>query len=457
MTDLDVAVVGGGISGLATAHWVSRQGRSVSVFEAADRVGGRMATRRHDGYLIDEGAETLAVHGYPATWRLLDELGVGGEEILPVRSSVGMWRKGRAHPRVGHPLGGVTGAGLTLRGRMEMSRMTSRLLRRAGSYDVDHPESTPLGTTTVAEFAADYSAEMFQYLLQPAVGTAFGWQPERSCMGPFVASMVSTRGIWKWRTYRDGMDTLARRAAATLDVRTSRPVAEVTAVPGGARLVFEDGAVLTARQVVLAVPAPLAARMHPGAPADEREYLRACGYAPMARVTCLLDRPLEPARRGLAPPVYALLLPEVEDQVLGGLTIEHNKAANRAPSGAGLVSLLPAAGTAGELLTASDETVAKTLLDRAEAYLPGVRAACTSWFVHRFPCGAVEASPQALRARPEFARRPTRTVEYAGDWLYLRASSEGAVRSAQWAAERVSSHAPGGVSTARAATSTDQP
>ncbi|MGH3990166.1 MAG: FAD-dependent oxidoreductase, partial [Pseudonocardiaceae bacterium] len=49
--DLDVAVVGGGIAGLSVAYALQLAGRSVQVFEAADGVGGRMRTLRHDGYL----------------------------------------------------------------------------------------------------------------------------------------------------------------------------------------------------------------------------------------------------------------------------------------------------------------------------------------------------------------------------------------------------------------------
>ncbi|WP_067226158.1 NAD(P)/FAD-dependent oxidoreductase [Streptomyces sp. NBRC 109706] len=438
MTELDVAVIGAGIAGLAAADRLRRAGRSVRVFEATDRIGGRMRTSRHEGYLVDEGAETLGTHGYPNTWELIRDLGIDTEAVLPVTASVGIWRDRRVHPRVGHPLGGITGAGLSVPGRMRMGRMIGKLLRRARKFDVDHPESTPLGATTVAEFAADYPQELYDYLFQPAVGTAFGWQPDRVAMGPFVASMISTRGIWKWRTYRDGMDSLARAIAETVPVETERPVAEIV-VDGdrGVRVGFLDGATLHARQVVLAVPAPLARQLYPTMPAAEAAYADACDYAPMIRVSCLLDRPLEPARGRRQPRVHALLLPHREEDVLGGLTVEHNKAGNRAPAGRGVITLLPSTKVTAELLQESDEKIAGTLLERAETYVPGIGAACHTTLVHRFPQGAVEPSPRALAARPAFAARPAGPVEYAGDWVFLRASSEGAVRSGTHAAARV--------------------
>ena len=130
MRDVDVAVIGGGVAGLATAFRLRGLGRSPHVFEADAAVGGRMRSRRCDGYLVDEGAETIACSGYPSTWELIRELGLTGPEILPVRSMVALWRGGRAHAGVGHPLGGLTGAGLSVPGRLELMGAIAPLIAR---------------------------------------------------------------------------------------------------------------------------------------------------------------------------------------------------------------------------------------------------------------------------------------------------------------------------------------
>ena len=50
-----VVVVGGGVSGLATAALLSREGADVTLFEARDELGGRAGRWRKDGFLFDTG------------------------------------------------------------------------------------------------------------------------------------------------------------------------------------------------------------------------------------------------------------------------------------------------------------------------------------------------------------------------------------------------------------------
>jgi phytoene desaturase len=54
MTDR-IAVIGGGIAGLATAALLAREGNEVTLFEARDKLGGRAASFEQDGFRFDEG------------------------------------------------------------------------------------------------------------------------------------------------------------------------------------------------------------------------------------------------------------------------------------------------------------------------------------------------------------------------------------------------------------------
>jgi oxygen-dependent protoporphyrinogen oxidase len=434
-TDVDIAVVGAGISGLATAFQLAETGRSVRVFEAHSRVGGRMVGRRHEGYVLDEGAEHIAIRGYESTWQLVRALGLADDAIVPVGGRMAVWRDGRAHANFGHPAGLLTGAGMSWRGRLAWLRFTAALMRHRSGFDQDRPEATPLGAATIEEYARRYHRDLYDYLLQPMANGFFGWRPERSAIGPMAALLLAVGGAGaRWVAYRNGMDTLARALADRLDVVTGSAAVAVKPGPRTVRLDLADGETVTARCAVLAVPAPVALTLHADLPDDERPYLAASTYSPMLKVLCLLDRPLpSPTRR----PSYALEVPAAADGVFAGAILDHIKAPDRVPPGRGLVSLFASPYAAPDLLERPDDEVVSAVRTNAERYLPGLTGATRTAFVVRWPLGLPEATPDALRLRRAFLERPVRRVDYAGDWVMLRPNSEAAVRSAGIAARRV--------------------
>ena len=81
MNDVDVLVVGGGISGLASAWWLARQGLSVAVWERATRPGGKIRSHCQDGY-ITERAAALIMNFQPEVNQLLAETGLDASKVL---------------------------------------------------------------------------------------------------------------------------------------------------------------------------------------------------------------------------------------------------------------------------------------------------------------------------------------------------------------------------------------
>ncbi|MBM7809246.1 FAD-dependent oxidoreductase [Saccharothrix algeriensis] len=420
-TDVDVVVVGAGVAGLTAAHELRKAGRRVCVLEAADRVGGRMATTRQDGFVIDTGAEQLSERGYDATWALLAELGVGPSELPRIGQWAGVWRDGRFRRGLAHPLGLITGAGLSARARLDLIGV----LR--DRYDFDRPEEA--GAETVAGFAARHHPDLLDYLCQPVVAGFCGWDPERSAAGPFLALLTSIGPSSGWRAYRGGTDLLARVLAERLDVGLSCPVDEVVAGSLSAR-VFAGSTEVRARSVVLAVPAPVVRRIYANPPAHEVPFLAASTYVPVVKVHLVLDRRLSAG-------VYLGVVPRVASRTLASVLFDHLKHPDRAPAGRGLVTLVAHPSVAGRLLAAPDGEAADVLVTAAEEFVPGLRAATTGVVVHRFRDGLPEATPRALALRAGFAARAGGVVDYAGDWVGVMPSSEAAVRSGRRAAARV--------------------
>lgn len=430
--DLDVAVVGAGVAGLTAAHELQRAGLDVRVFESQPHVGGRMASVRHEGYTIDTGAEQVSPSGYRATWELLARLGVGAEEVPPIGRPLAVWRDGRAHPGVADPRGLLSGAGLSARARLDLVRFQAWAQWRRRAFDDDRPERTPLGGATVAELSRRYHPDLHDYLFQPVAGSFFGWDTGRSAAAVLVSLLLSVGNVGRWRTYRDGMDTLARLLAGDLDVRTGEPVQEVVADGGTARLRVGSNTV-TARSALLCVPAPVAAELHANPVPREADFLAACTFTPALKVSCLLDVPLT-AEPGSHP--YVLLTPEVEDRVLSAIIFDHHKNPGRVPAGRGLLTVMANAKTVPELSEAADDAVIDRLTRAIPRYLPDFAAVNRANFVHRHRHGLPEATPAALHQRAGFVRRCVGPVDYAGDWVALRPASEGAVRSGALAASR---------------------
>lgn len=91
-----VAVVGGGITGLAAAHGLAGRGLRVVVFESAERWGGVVATRALGEVLVEEGPDSFLDRD-PAARSLCEAVGLGDELVAPAAFGAVVWSRGRLH------------------------------------------------------------------------------------------------------------------------------------------------------------------------------------------------------------------------------------------------------------------------------------------------------------------------------------------------------------------------
>ena len=103
-----VAIVGGGISGLAAAFFLRDRGLAVTVLEGSPLLGGKLAVSPVAGLAVDEGAEALLTMR-PEGTDLIAALGLDGQRRSPGTTTAAIWTRGRAVPAAETPADGRPG------------------------------------------------------------------------------------------------------------------------------------------------------------------------------------------------------------------------------------------------------------------------------------------------------------------------------------------------------------
>ena len=159
---IDVAIVGGGVSGLAAAYHLKQGGYSVVVLERQARAGGNAVSERIDGFLMEHGPSTVDGTSSDAM-ALSAAFGLDAEECdlgdgIRCRYLV---KDGALHPIPLGPKGILASNYLSLPARLRM--MAEPLVPRRRRSD-DRPES-------VRQFCRRrFGAAFADRLMDPLVG-----------------------------------------------------------------------------------------------------------------------------------------------------------------------------------------------------------------------------------------------------------------------------------------------
>ena len=292
--DVDVAVLGGGFSGLSAALQLAKAGRSAVVVERGANLGGLARSFQVDDFEVE-----AFYHHYFTTDR----------EVLSLTNALGLashWRERRVRQ------------GVYTKGRL---LPFSTPLDLARYEDIPFAQRIRLGLVTQGLWGGNAPNELSvgdwvrqavgeeadQNLFDPLIRAKFGI-PSSEISSTFAKGRLSargaSRGAFRWHErlgYLDGGSSLladrmsGRIRQAGIEVLTAASVARLERTQSGYRTVvdLDDGNLtVESRHVVCSLPTPVLAEVGVGLPFTFLSTLSEIDYRAVVVVTFGLNKPL---------------------------------------------------------------------------------------------------------------------------------------------------------------------
>ena len=167
-SDRRIAVIGGGITGLAAAHAIVGSGANVTLFEAGNRFGGMILTTPFAGHpAIDEGADAFLAR-VPWAVDLACKVALGESLTSPAVGKAAVWWNGlHAIPEgllLGLPTELISLARSPLISRRGKLRAATEIFRPRTSIDAD---------SIGAYVRARFGNEVHERLVDPLIGSIY--------------------------------------------------------------------------------------------------------------------------------------------------------------------------------------------------------------------------------------------------------------------------------------------
>lgn len=356
-----VAIIGGGITGLAAAHHLCEVAPQLDVvlLEANSRLGGVIRTTKKDGFLVESAADNFITTS-PVAIDLCTRLGLGAELIgtNPQGRGAMVVCKGRLEP--------IPSGFLVMAPSRIWPILTTRILSSMGKMraglEYFIPRRKQLDDESLKAFVCRrFGSELFERLVQPLVGGIYTADPSRLSIaatmprfpqmeqqhGSLLRAMMRQRreaGHTKpensggarysqFMTLRGGMSTLTNALANSLPagaIHRNSPVCAI--VPGehgrwSIRLAKGNQTSLEADAVIVASPAIHAASMLATTDICISEALGQIEYASCAVVSLAYRR--EQIKHKLN--TFGFVVPLAEQRLILSCSFSSLKYPDRAP------------------------------------------------------------------------------------------------------------------------------
>ncbi|MBI4353108.1 MAG: protoporphyrinogen oxidase [Candidatus Omnitrophica bacterium] len=399
-----VAIIGGGISGLALAWELERLKRErkvemeVLLFERSARLGGTIETERRDGFILEKGPDAF-LSEKPWAIELCRELGLEGEligtrdenrrsfvvkgkRLVPLPEGFYLAAPGKVREFLGTPL-------LSLPGKLR------------ALLEVFVPRRKGAGDESVGDFVRRrFGREMLERIGQPMLGGIYTGDPDvlsvsatlprfrewEQAYGSVIRGVIGSMGINKggggiaqsaermanmrvsgaryglFVSLKEGMESLVQRLARELPSRSVRVRAEIAgldydAYQGKWRLVAANGEARAVDAVCLAVSAKSGSVLLKKLSGELSDELASVPYESTATLNLAYKR--EDVFHSLDG--FGFVVPKIEGRSVIACSFSSQKFEGRAPSGSVLLRAFVGGAFGKEVFQKEDKDLAQAV------------------------------------------------------------------------------------------------
>ena len=390
----DVIIIGSGLAGLTAAVYLAQAGRQVTLLEKSTHLGGRATTQTRDGFHLNLGPHALNSAGEGV--KILAELNIPFTGGQPQPKGLWLAQAGQLHPLPIDPASILKTSLLNWREKLAFARLMVQVTRvrpetavhTSWQQWVDEQTDSPavqalLHTishiTTYINAPKLMSAALFLRLFQAYLNAPVLYLDDG------------------WQVLVDGLRRQAEEAGVVM--HTGVRVTAVHDAENQVTISLDDGAILEANDVLLAVDPKTAAALYPNELLEEQAETAVPVRAATLDVALdALPRPENLLALGLDEPTYLSV---------------HSAVAKLAPAGGALIQVARYLGP--EENGADFRNCLENLLDLTQ---PGWQ----NHLVHqRFLPHMIVANRTPLAAEGGLTQRPevqlTNRIFLAGDWI----------------------------------------
>jgi predicted NAD/FAD-dependent oxidoreductase len=241
----DVAIVGAGVSGLRCAEVLLRSGVRVTIYEARNRIGGRVHQQRSGGYLMDMGPN----------W-------IHGNEGNPIVKLAQQTETATMHPPEVTSIFDTTGRQLPEDVAEEIAETMWTSMASAFKFSNDHPGEIDVQTSLFDHLISTLTPavsdkETLEHVLHETRiwGNFVGDSVERQSLKFFfLEETIDNENAFVASTYKPILDTIAHPAIVKDIIKFNTQIARFSRLKDSAQITSSTGKTYTHDEVVITCP-----------------------------------------------------------------------------------------------------------------------------------------------------------------------------------------------------------